>query len=118
MANYHHDFRSKSYKYNLFGQTHHIYSAVLAIVDLVVSDNGTTIRPDLDPCQGVAVDVISFDEASAVAKYINAALVAVKNGVAPTSTAGHVLGWRRRLIVCPGSDSGATLTLSWDRCWM
>lgn len=57
---------------------------MLAVVDLVVSDNGTTVCPDLDPCQGVAVDVISFDEASAVTKNINATLVAVKNGIAPT----------------------------------
>lgn len=57
-----------------------------------MSDNGTTICPDLDSCQGVAVDVISFDEASAVAKYINTTLVAVKNGVAPASATKHILG--------------------------
>lgn len=65
---------------------------MLAIVDLVVSDNGTTICPDLDSCQGVAIDVISFDEASAVTKYINTTLVAIKNGVAPTSATKHILG--------------------------
>lgn len=65
---------------------------MLAIVDLVVSDNGTTVCPDLNSCQGIAVDVISFDEASAVAKYINTTLVAVKNGVAPTSATKYILG--------------------------
>ena len=52
-------------------------------MDLVVSDNRAAVRPDLDSCQGVAVDVVSFDEASAIAKDINATLVAIKNGVAP-----------------------------------
>lgn len=56
---------------------------MLAIVDLVVSDNRAAVRPDLDSRQGVTVDVISFDEASAVAKNINATLVAVENGIAP-----------------------------------
>lgn len=92
IGKYRHDFRSQWYKYNFSARTHHIYSSVLAIVDLVVSDNGTTICPDLDSCQGVAVDVISFDEASAIAEYINTTLVAVKNGVAPTSATKHTLG--------------------------
>lgn len=92
IGKYHHDLRSKLYKYSLFGRTYHIYSTVLAIMDLVVSDNGTTICSDLDSCQGIPVDVISFDEASAVAKYINTALVAIKNGVAPTSATKHILG--------------------------
>lgn len=68
-----------------FRRTHHIYATVLAIVDLVVSDYGTAVCPDLDPCQGVAIDVVSFDETSTVAENINATLVAVENGVAPTS---------------------------------
>lgn len=54
-------------------------------MDLVVSDYGTAICPDLDSCQGIAIDVISFDETSAIAKNINTPLVAIKNGVAPTS---------------------------------
>lgn len=58
---------------------------MLAIVDLVVSHYGTAVCPDLDPRQGVAIDVVSFDETSAVAENINASLVAVENGVAPTS---------------------------------
>lgn len=57
-----------------------------------MSDNGTTVCPDLDSCQGIAVDVISFNEASAVTEYINTTLVAVKNGVAPTSASKHTLG--------------------------
>lgn len=56
---------------------------MLAIMDLVVSDNGTTVRPDLDSCQGVTVDVVSFNKASAITKNINATLVAIKNGIAP-----------------------------------
>lgn len=90
IGKYHHDLRIKLYKYNLFGHSHHIYSAVLAIMDLVVSDNGTTICSDLDSCQGVAVDVISFDEASAIAENINTPLVAIKNGIAPASATKHI----------------------------
>lgn len=52
-----------------------------------MSDYGTAVRPDLDPCQRVAIDVVSFDETSTVAENINATLVAVENGVAPTSQA-------------------------------
>lgn len=52
-------------------------------MDLVVSDDWTAVSPNLDSCQGIAVDVISFDEASAVAENINAALIAIENGVAP-----------------------------------
>lgn len=57
---------------------------MLAIVDLVVSDNRTTVRSDLDSCEGVPIDVISFNKASAIAKNINTTLVAIKNGIAPT----------------------------------
>lgn len=56
---------------------------MLAVMDLVVSDNRAAVRPDLDSCQGITVDVVSFNEASAVTKNINATLVAVKNGIAP-----------------------------------
>lgn len=52
-------------------------------MDLVVPDNRTAICPDLDPCQGVAVDVVSFNETSAITKNINTTLVAIKNGIAP-----------------------------------
>lgn len=56
---------------------------MLAVVNLVVSDNRAAVCPDLDSCQGVTVDVISFDEASAITKNINTTLVAIKNGIAP-----------------------------------
>lgn len=56
---------------------------MLAIVDLVVPDNRAAVRPDLDSCQSVAVDVVSFNEASSITEYINPTLVAVKNGIAP-----------------------------------
>lgn len=52
-------------------------------MDLVVSDNWTTVRPDLYSSQGVAVDVISFNKASTVTENINATLIAIKNGIAP-----------------------------------
>lgn len=70
---------------SLLRRPHHVDSPVLAVVDLVVSDDGTTICPDLDSCQGVAIDVVSFDEASAITENINAALVAIKDGVSPMS---------------------------------
>lgn len=82
----------ESHPYDLSCRTHHVYSAVLAVVDLVVPDNGTAVCPDLDSCQGIAIDVVSFDEASAVPEYINATLVAVENGVAPKSATKHISG--------------------------
>lgn len=63
--------------------TYHVYAAMLAIMDLVVSDDWTAVGPDLDSRQGVTVDVVSFDKASAVPKNINTTLVAIKNGIAP-----------------------------------
>lgn len=62
---------------------YHIYATMLAIVDLVVPDNRAAVCPDLDSSQGVAVDVVSFDEASTVTKNINATLVAIINGITP-----------------------------------
>lgn len=56
---------------------------MLAIVDLVVSDDRTAVCPDLNPCQGITVDVVPFDEASAITKNIYSTLVAIKNGIAP-----------------------------------
>lgn len=56
---------------------------MLAIVDLVVPDNRAAVCPDLDSSQGIAVDVVSFDEASTITKNINATLVAVINGITP-----------------------------------
>lgn len=52
-------------------------------MDLVVSDNGTAVCPDLYSRQGIAVDVISFDEASTITENINATLIAIENGIAP-----------------------------------
>lgn len=66
-----------------FVNIYHIDAAMLSIVDLVVSDDRAAVRPDLNSCQGVTVDVVSFNEASAVTKNINATLVAIENGIAP-----------------------------------
>lgn len=62
---------------------YHVYSTVLAVMDLVVSDNWTAVCPDLYSCQGISIDVISFDEASTVTENINATLIAIENGIAP-----------------------------------
>lgn len=56
---------------------------MLAIVDLIVPDDGAAVCPDLDSCEGVTVDVVSFDEASAIPENINATLIAIKNGITP-----------------------------------
>lgn len=68
---------------NIFRNIYHIYSSMLAIMNLVVPDNRAAICPDLDSCQGVTIDVVSFNEASAITKNINSTLVTIKNGVAP-----------------------------------
>lgn len=75
-----------------FENIYHVYAAMLAIVDLVVSDNRAAVRPYLDSCQGVTIDVITFNEASAITKYINATLVPIENGIAP------VFGQKKLLI--------------------
>lgn len=56
---------------------------MLTVMDLVVPHNRTTIGPDLDSCQGVAIDVVSFNEASAITENVDTTLVSVKNGVTP-----------------------------------
>lgn len=68
---------------NIFRNIYHIYSSMLAIMNLVVPDNRAAICPDLDSCQGVTIDVVSFNEASAITKNINSTLVTIKNGIAP-----------------------------------
>ena len=73
---------------------YHVNAAMLAVMDLVVSDNGAAVCPDLDSCQGVTVDVISFDEASAITKNVDATLIAIKNGIAPIWTkTRHFRAW-------------------------
>lgn len=67
----------------MFRDFYHIDAAMLAIMDLVVSDNRAAVRPDLNSCQGVTINVVSFNEASAITKNINATLVTIKNGIAP-----------------------------------
>lgn len=62
---------------------YHIYAAMLTIMDLVVSDNRAAVCPDLDSCQSISVDVVSFDEASAITENVNSTLVTIKNGIAP-----------------------------------
>lgn len=64
---------------------------MLTIVDLVMSDNRAAVCPYLDSCQGVSIDVVSFNEASTITKNINATLVSIKNGIAP------VIGIKRNL---------------------
>lgn len=72
---------------------------MLAIVDLVVSDNGAAVRPDLDSCEGVTVDVVSFNEASAVAKNVNATLIAIKNGITPVCIENNTWGYNSYSVV-------------------
>lgn len=76
---------------------------MLAIMDLVVSDNGAAVRPDLDSCQGVTVDVVSFNEASAITKNVNATLIAIKNGIAPVFEQNNTLQHMIQLCLdrCP-----------------
>lgn len=83
---------------NIFRNIYHIYSSMLAIMNLVVPDNRAAICPDLDSCQGVTIDVVSFNEASAITKNINSTLVTIKNGIAPvldrtTNLRTWIIGW-------------------------
>lgn len=107
---------------------------MLAIMNLVVSDNRTTVCPDLDSCQGIAVDVVSFNKASAIPKNINTTLVAIKNGIAPIFKTNkqkkpHILGHATTVpeplsnlihmmlsIQYLTFDSQATLTVLWGHC--
>ena len=66
-----------------FENIYHIYAAVLAIMDLVVSDDWAAVRPDLNSCQGITVDVVPFNEASAITKNIHSTLVTIEDGIAP-----------------------------------
>lgn len=61
--------------------THHVDSAVLPVVDLVVPYDGAAVGSDLDAGQGVAVDVVALYQAPAVPEDVHAALVAVEYGV-------------------------------------
>lgn len=56
---------------------------MLAIMDLIVSNNRTAVSPDLDSRQGISIDIVSFYEASAITKNINSTLVTIKNGITP-----------------------------------
>lgn len=78
---------------NIFRNIYHIYSSMLAIMNLVVPDNRAAICPDLDSCQGVTIDVVSFDEASAITKDINSTLVTIKNGIAPVLDRTNLRTW-------------------------
>lgn len=78
---------------NIFRNIYHIYSSMLAIMNLVVPDNRAAICPDLDSCQGVTIDVVSFDEASAITKNINSTLVTIKNGIAPVLDRTNLRTW-------------------------
>lgn len=66
-----------------FENIYHVYAAVLAIVDLVVSDDRAAVRPNLNSCQGITVDVVPFNETSAITENIHSTLVTIKDGVAP-----------------------------------
>lgn len=78
---------------NIFRNIYHIYSSMLAIMNLVVPDNRAAICPDLDSCQGVTIDVVSFNEASAITKNINSTLVTIKNGIAPVLDRTNLRTW-------------------------
>lgn len=64
-------------------QTYHIDASVLAVVDLVVADDGAAVGSDLDARQGVTVDVVTLYQAPPISKYVHASLVPVENGVSP-----------------------------------
>lgn len=78
---------------NIFRNIYHIYSSMLAIMNLVVPDNRAAICPDLDSCQGVTIDVVSFNETSAITKNINSTLVTIKNGIAPVLDRTNLRTW-------------------------
>lgn len=52
-------------------------SAVLSMVDLVVSHDGVAVCAYLYAGKGVPVDVVVLDETAALAKYVHSALVAI-----------------------------------------
>lgn len=52
-------------------------------MDFVVPDNRTAVSPDLNPCQGIPIYVVSFNKAPAITKYVNTTLVAIKDRVTP-----------------------------------
>lgn len=61
------------------GSTNNINSAVLTVVDLIVTNYGVAARANLDASQCIAVDVVEFDKSSAFAEYINTALMPVED---------------------------------------
>lgn len=62
---------------------YHVDAPMLPIVDFVLSDDRAAVGPDLDPCQGVAMDVVPFDEAPPISKYVNATLITIIDGISP-----------------------------------
>lgn len=56
---------------------------MLTIMDLVVPDNRTTVGPDLNPCQGIPMYVVSFNKTAAITKYVNTTLVPIKDCITP-----------------------------------
>lgn len=56
---------------------------MLTVVDLIVSDNRAAICPDLYPSQGISIDVVSFNETSAITKNIHSTLVAIEYSISP-----------------------------------
>lgn len=56
---------------------------MLSVVDLVLPYDGAAIGPDLDPGQGVPVDVVPLDQSPAVSEYVHTPLVSVEYSVSP-----------------------------------
>lgn len=56
---------------------------MLSVVDLVVPYDGAAVGSDLDPRQGVTVDVVTLYQTPPVSKYVHSSLVTVEYSISP-----------------------------------
>ena len=63
--------------------SYHVDAAVLPVVDLVLPYDRTAVGPDLDPGEGVPVDVVALDQSPPVSEYVHAPLVTVEYSISP-----------------------------------
>lgn len=62
---------------------YHINASVLSIVDLVVPYNRAAVGSDLDPRQGVTIDIVILYQTPTITKYVHPSLVTIEYGISP-----------------------------------
>lgn len=81
------DLNQPDIRYHIY----HVNASMLSIMDLVMPYNGAAVGSNLDPRQGVTVDVVTFYQTPPISKYVHPSLVTIEYSISPEMNKSHYI---------------------------